>query len=161
MSRPESVELLLVEDDPNDAELTLRALAGHGLDRRVWVVTNGEEALDFLFGTGRYAGGGVARGLKAVILDLKLPKLDGLDILRRIKTDQRTRAIPVVVLTSSLEETDLVRSYRLGANSYVAKPVQFDRFVKCVSDLALYWLRCNEIPPPGSRVPGREISRER
>lgn len=156
MLRPDSAEILLVEDNPDEAELTIRALRGHGLTGRLWVAGDGEAALDFLFGTGAYATRGRPSALKVVLLDLELPKLNGLDVLRRIKSNDSTRLIPVVMLSSAREERDLVASYRLGANSYVVKPVEFDRFVECVSRLVTYWLRCNEPPPPGSAPPSRE-----
>ncbi|MGE0454934.1 MAG: response regulator [Vicinamibacteria bacterium] len=138
-----AVDILLVEDDPNDAELTLRAL--RTLDNPIKLVEDGEQALAFLFGDG--GGGGLAAPApKVVFLDLKLPKVDGLEVLRRIKQDARTRTIPVVVLTSSREESDIVESYHLGANSYIVKPVEFDQFMSAVSQLGRYWLLLNERP---------------
>lgn len=139
------VEILLVEDNPNDIELSLRALKKHNLANKVRVVTDGAEALDFIFGEEFYPGKGNT-GPKAILLDLKLPKVDGLEILRRLKSDERTRSIPVVVLTSSREERDVVESYRLGVNSYIVKPVEFESFVKAVSDLGYYWLLLNQPP---------------
>jgi CheY-like chemotaxis protein len=130
----EAVELLIVEDNPDDLELALRALKKHNLANRVHVARDGAEALEFL------AGDVTPR---VILLDLKLPKVDGLEVLRRIKTDERTRAIPVVVMTSSREEQDVVESYRLGVNSYVVKPVEFDEFVRAVSELGMYWLLLN------------------
>lgn len=144
----------MVEDDPQEAELMIRALRSQRLTGRVWVAEDGEEALDFLFGAGRYSAQRRPGVLKVVLLDLKLPRMDGLEVLRRMRSDHRTTLIPVVVLSSSREETDLVESYRLGANSYVVKPVEFDRFTECVSRLAGYWLRCNETPPPTGGPPG-------
>jgi CheY-like chemotaxis protein len=142
----EMVEILLVEDNPGHAELTLRALRKSSLTGRVQIARDGEEALDFLFGTGSFSGRDLAQQPRVVILDLKLPKVNGLEVLARIKSDERTRGIPVVVLTSSQQEEDKVESYRLGANSYVSKPVSFDRFSSAVSQLGAYWLALNERP---------------
>lgn len=139
-----TVEILLVEDNPNDAELALRALAKHKLSNRVFHVKDGAEALDFIFSNGVYIG---RDGYpKVILLDLKLPKVDGLEVLRVIKSDERTRVIPVVILTSSREEKDIVESYRLGVNSYIVKPVDFEKFVHCVLELGLYWLLLNQPP---------------
>jgi len=140
----EEVEVLLVEDNPNDVELTLRALDRHRLANNVLVVRDGAEALDFVFAEGSYRGRKIENGPKVILLDLKLPKVDGLEVLRRIKADERTAAQPVVVLTSSQEEKDIVRSYQLGVNSYIVKPVNFDKFVEAVSELGLYWLLLNK-----------------
>jgi two-component system, response regulator len=141
MVPPQEVEILLVEDNPNDAELTLRALQQHRLANRVLVARDGAEAIEFLFGEGPRAG-----VPKVILLDLKLPKVDGLEVLRRLKAEERTRAVPVVVLTSSREEPDIATSYRLGANSYIVKPVDFEAFVRAVADVGLYWLLLNEPP---------------
>ena len=141
------VEILLVEDNPNDAELTMRALKKYNLANRVVLITDGEEALDFIFARGAYKNRKVENHPKVILLDLKLPKVDGLEVLRACKSDPRTKIIPVVVLTSSKEERDLVESYRLGANSYITKPVDFDKFVESVSELGLYWLLLNQPPP--------------
>ncbi|MFZ1405521.1 MAG: response regulator, partial [Anaerolineae bacterium] len=122
------VEILLVEDNPNDAELALRALKKNNLANNVAVVTDGEEALDFVFARGAFGQRKIENGPKVILLDLKLPKVDGLEVLRAIKGDPRTKSIPVVVLTSSKEERDIVESYKLGANSYIVKPVEFDKF---------------------------------
>lgn len=146
MNEPNEVEILLVEDDPNDVELTMRALAAHNLANRVHVAEDGATALDFLFGKGDYASRNVARTPKVMLLDLKLPKVNGLEVLERVKTDDRTRDMPVVILTSSREGPDMEQSYRLGANSYIVKPVEFDAFVRVVSELGLYWLLINEPP---------------
>lgn len=143
----EAVEILLVEDNPNDVELTLRTLKKHNLANSVQVVRDGEEALEFLFGEGRYAGRPVESAPHLVLLDLKLPKVDGLEVLRRMRADERTKTIPTVVLTSSKEHHDIVASYELGANSYVSKPVEFDAFATAVAELGLYWLLLNEPPP--------------
>ncbi|MBK9094312.1 MAG: response regulator [Anaerolineae bacterium] len=140
------VEILLVEDNPNDAELALRALKKNNLANNVAVVTDGEEALDFVFARGAYSHRKIENGPKVILLDLKLPKVDGLEVLRAIKSDPVTRIIPVVVLTSSKEERDIVESYKLGANSYIVKPVEFDKFVAAVKDLGLYWLLLNQPP---------------
>ena len=140
------VEILLVEDNPNDVELTLRALKKHNLTNKVHVVKDGAEALEYIFATGAYARRDINHNPRVILLDLKLPKVDGLEILRQIKSDERTKMIPVVVLTSSKEERDLVESYRLGANSYITKPVDFESFVKAVSELGLYWLLLNQPP---------------
>ncbi len=138
------VEILLVEDNPTDVELTLRALKKNNLANKVHVVTDGEQALEFIFATGSYKGRDINHKPRVILLDLKLPKVDGLEILRKIKSDERTKNIPVVVLTSSREEQDRVKSYRLGVNSYIVKPVDFNQFTKAVSELGLYWLLLNE-----------------
>lgn len=140
------VEILLVEDNPRDAELTIHALKKHNLANRLLHVKDGEEALEYLFGTGRYATHNPAIYPKVVLLDLRLPKVDGIEVLRRIRADERTKAMPVVVLTSSHEESDRVKSYQLGVNSYVVKPVEFENFSKAVIDLGLYWLLLNKPP---------------
>jgi len=140
------VEILLVEDNPDDAELALRALKEYNLANHVVVATDGEEALDFVFGRGAYSGRKVENGPKIIILDLKLPKVDGLEVLQAVKGDERTKIIPVIVLTSSNEEKDIIESYRLGVNSYIVKPVEFDKFVIAVRDLGLYWLLLNRPP---------------
>jgi len=140
------VEILLVEDNPTDAELTLRALKKNNLANKVHVVTDGAEALEFIFATGAYEGRDINHRPRVILLDLKLPKVDGLEVLRKIKSDERTTNIPVVVLTSSKEEKDRVESYKLGVNSYIAKPVDFNQFTKAVQELGLYWLLLNELP---------------
>ena len=140
------VEILLVEDNPNDVELTLRALKKRNLANKVHVVKDGAEALEFIFGTGTYAERDINHIPKVILLDLKLPKVDGLKVLRRVKSDERTKVIPVVILTSSKEESDLVESYKLGANSYITKPVDFDKFAQTVSEMGLYWLLVNQPP---------------
>ncbi|MDR7415058.1 MAG: response regulator [Armatimonadota bacterium] len=143
--RPKTI--LLVEDNPDDVALTLRALRAHHLVNEVVVAEDGAEALEYLFGTGKYTGRDPRELPALVLLDLKLPKLDGLEVLQRIRADERTRLVPVVVLTSSREEQDLVASYRLGCNSYVRKPVDFQQFTEAVRQLGLYWLLLNEPPP--------------
>ena len=152
------VEILLVEDNPDDVELAVHAFAQHHVANRIHVVRDGAEALDFLFGTGAYAGRTLEDGPKVVLLDLKLPLVDGLEVLRRLKSDPRTRPLPVVVLTSSREERDIVDSYDLGVNSYIAKPVDFAQFTEAVRQLGLYWVLLNTPPvltpaPPGATDP--------
>ena len=146
MEAKNEVEILLVEDNPNDEELTLRALKKHNITNRVHIVKDGAEALEYIFATGAYADRDINHHPKVILLDLKLPKVDGLEVLRQIKSNERTKVIPVVVLTSSKEERDLVESYKLGANSYITKPVDFESFVKAVSELGLYWLLLNQPP---------------
>jgi two-component system response regulator len=140
------VEILLVEDNPADAELALRALKKYNLANRVVHVSDGEEALDFVFARGAFADRSVENHPKVILLDLKLPKVDGLEVLRAIKSDPRTQLIPVVVMTSSREEKDIVESYRLGVNSYIVKPVDFDKFLAAVRDIGFYWLLLNQPP---------------
>jgi CheY-like chemotaxis protein len=138
--------ILLVEDNANDAELTLEALSEHNLANEVDRVNDGAEALDYLFQTGAYAGRDDGN-LAVILLDLKLPKVDGLEVLRTIKSDERLKFIPVVVLTSSREESDLVESYRLGVNAYVVKPVNFSEFINAVKEVGAFWAIVNEPPP--------------
>ncbi len=143
------VEILLVEDNPADEELALHALKANRLANNIKVVRDGAEALEFIFGTDRYADRNVRNGPKVILLDLKLPLVDGLEVLERIKADERTRNIPVVVLTSSREERDLVESYRLGVNSFITKPVDFEQFTEAVRALGMYWLLLNQAPVVG------------
>ena len=138
------IEILLVEDNPRDVEMTLRALKKHNMANKVHVVTDGAEAMDFIFTRGAYAHTDKNQVPKVVFLDLKLPKVSGLEVLRAIKGDERTRSIPVVVLTSSQEEKDMVESYLLGVNSYVVKPLDFDNFVEAIGQIGLYWLVINK-----------------
>jgi two-component system response regulator len=139
--------ILLVEDNPDDEALTLRAFKKNNIKNGVVVAHDGAEALDYLFGTGRHAGRDITDLPQVMLLDLKLPKVDGLEVLRRVRADERTRLLPVVILTSSKEEQDLMTGYRLGCNSYVRKPVNFDEFVEAARQLGLYWLVLNETPP--------------
>ena len=141
-----AIEILLVEDNSADVELTLRALKKHNLANTIYVVTDGAEALEYIFSTGAYEGRNMNGTLKLILLDLKLPKVDGLEVLRRIKSDERTKTTPVVVLTSSREEKDMIESYKLGVNSYIVKPVDFNNFSDAVSEVGLYWLLLNEAP---------------
>jgi two-component system response regulator len=146
MKQSEAVDILLVEDNPRDAELTIRALKKHNLANLLFTVEDGAEALDFIFGRGKYAAREGGQPPKVVLLDLKLPKVSGLEVLRALKQDEKTRAIPVVVVTSSREDPDIKTAYSLGANSYVVKPVDFDAFFEAVSNLGLYWLLVNQPP---------------
>ncbi len=141
------IEMLLVEDNPADVELTLHALSINHMPDQIQVARDGEEALDYVFSRGAYIDRVSERPLKLILLDLKLPKVDGLEVLRAIKSDPRTKVIPVVILTSSREEKDLVSSYNLGVNSYIQKPVDFEQFQETVKQLRLYWLLVNLIPP--------------
>lgn len=141
--------ILLVEDNPDDIALTLRALKKNHIANEVAVAHDGVEALDCLFGTGQHAGRDVTQVPALVLLDLKLPKVDGLDVLRRLRADARTKLVPVVILTSSKEEQDLASGYALGANSYIRKPVDFPQFTEAIRQLGLYWLVLNEGPPAG------------
>jgi two-component system, response regulator len=141
-----SVEILLVEDNPEDLELTLRALRKANVSNRIQIARDGAEALDFLFCEGAHASRKIEDTPKVILLDLKLPKVDGLEVLKRAKSDPRTRTIPVVVLTSSKEQNDVVRSYHLGVNSYIVKPVNFEGFAAAVQQLGMYWLLLNQPP---------------
>ena len=140
------VEIMLVEDNPYDAELTFRALKNTGLANKLLTFADGVEALDFLFGDGAYAGRNLAPCPKVIFLDLKLPRINGLEVLEKIRADARTKTIPVVILSSSQEESDIVRSYNLGVNSYMVKPVDIDKFFHTVEELGLYWLLLNKAP---------------
>jgi two-component system response regulator len=146
----ESKVILLVEDNPDDEALTLRAFAKNNIGNRIVVVRDGAEALDWLFKRGQYQGRSEPDP-QVVLLDLKLPKIDGLEVLRQVRENPRTKLLPVVILTSSKEESDLLRGYELRANSYIRKPVDFARFVESVRELGMYWLVLNEPPPPAAR----------
>ena len=148
--RAAEVEILLVEDNPKDVELTLHALRKENLCNHIHVARDGEEALDFLFCRGSYSDRSLDHPPKLVILDLKLPKVDGMEVLREIKKNVHTQAIPVTVLTSSKEDRDLVESYKLGVNTYIQKPVDFNQFQEAVNKLGLYWLAVNQTPPPSA-----------
>ena len=141
--------ILLVEDNQDDEELALLAFQKGKVANEVVVARDGVEALDYLFGTGTHAGRDVSKLPQLMLLDLKLPRIDGLEVLRRVRDDLRTRRLPVVILTSSKEDEDLIRAYDLGVNSYVRKPVAFDQFVEAVAQLQIYWLVLNEAPPKG------------
>ena len=140
------IEILLVEDNKDDVELTLHALHKENLANHIHVARDGEEALEFLFCNGAHADRSFDHPPKLILLDLKLPKVDGMEVLRRLKADERTKSIPVVILTSSKEERDLVKGYGLGANSYIQKPVDFDQFRNTVKSVGLYWLLINQAP---------------
>jgi len=142
----EALEILLAEDNPADAEMTLRALRRNNLANHVHWVKDGEEALEYLFRNGRYASRSASRPPKLVLLDIKMPKVDGIDVLKRLKQDSATRGIPVVVMTSSNEERDVVDAYRLGVNSYIVKPVQFEAFAETVAKIGMYWVLTNRVP---------------
>ena len=141
-----ALEILLIEDNPSDVEMTLHAMRRNNLTNNIQVVRDGAEALEFIFCTGAYAHRSITTGPKVVLLDLKLPLVDGLEVLRQMKSDERTQMIPVVVLTSSREDRDIVDSYKLGVNSYIVKPVDFDQFTEAVRVLGLYWSLLNQPP---------------
>jgi CheY-like chemotaxis protein len=145
-----AIELLLVEDNANDIELTLHVLSRHNLANRIHIVRDGEEALDFLFCRGTFSGRSFDNPPKVVLLDLKLPKVDGLEVLRVVKSDPRTKTVPVVVMTSSRQQRDVVESYQLGVNSYIQKPIHFDEFQDVIRQLGYYWLAVNQAPPSGA-----------
>ncbi|MEE9189786.1 MAG: response regulator [Candidatus Neomarinimicrobiota bacterium] len=147
MNDKNDIQILLVEDNPTDAELTLRALKKHNVANNVIWVKDGAEALDFIFARGEYDSRKPNHRPKLILLDLKLPKIDGLEVLRQIKSREDTKVIPIVVLTSSKEEQDMIDSYKLGVNSYITKPVDFEKFSKAVSELSMYWLLLNQPLP--------------
>jgi two-component system, response regulator len=146
MNSANIVEILIVEDNPQDLELAQRALRKAKLTNHIQVARDGQEALEFLFCEGPYVGRKMENGPKVILLDLKLPKVDGLEVLKRIKSDPRTNSIPVVVLTSSKEQSDVIESYNLGVNSYIVKPVNFEQFSEAVQKLGMYWLLLNHPP---------------
>ncbi len=147
MDRTNDKVILLVEDNPDDVALTMRAFERNKISNEVVVAHDGAEALDYLFGVGAFAGRDLSIMPVVILLDLRLPKIDGLEVLQRLRADDRTQLLPVVILTSSKEESDVVNGYKLGANSYVRKPVDFDQFAEAVRELGLYWLVLNERPP--------------
>lgn len=149
VSNLQSKVVLLVEDNPDDVELTLRAFRKYNIMNEVVVASDGAEALDYLFGKGKYAGRDMSNLPEVVLLDLKLPKVDGLEVLQRLRADERTKHLPVIILTSSNEERDLINGYKLGANSYVQKPVEFTQFSEAVGRLGIYWLLLNKSPRKG------------
>jgi two-component system, response regulator len=140
------VQILIVEDNPNDAELTLRAFRKHNLANEIYVAEDGVEALDFIFCEGKFKSRDSSSSLKVIFLDLKLPKVNGLEVLKKIKTDPKTKKLPVVIITSSKEDPDINAAYDLGANAYVVKPVDFNDFMKAMQDTGLFWLLVNEVP---------------
>jgi two-component system response regulator len=143
MSNTFEVEILLIEDSMNDAEMTIRALKKHNIANNLIHLKDGAQALDFLFAMGEFSGRDIMQKPKVILLDLKMPKVDGIEVLARIKLDERTKQIPVVVLTSSKEHPDVEQCYKLGVNSYIVKPVEFDSFLKAVTNLGLYWMLLN------------------
>ena len=140
------IEILLIEDSPNDAEMTIRALRKNNIANKVTHLHDGAQALDFIFGTGEYNGRNINNKPKVILLDLKMPKVDGIEVLRKVKANEQTKTIPVVVLTSSKEDPDVKTCYELGANSYIVKPVGFENFTKAISELGLYWMLLNQPP---------------
>lgn len=152
MTSQHEVEILLVEDNPSDAEMAIRALKRNNLYNNVVHVKDGEAALDFVFGRGTFAGRDTRNQPKVILLDLKLPKIDGIEVLRTLKADKDTKIIPVVVLTTSKEEQDLLETYELGVNSYIVKPVDFGQFANAIKDIGFYWLLLNQMP--GSEIQG-------
>jgi two-component system response regulator len=144
MENLKAAEILLVEDNPNDMELTLRAMSTYNLANKIYVAKDGAEALDYVFGEGAYNKRDMKDKPQVILLDLKLPKMDGLEVLRKLKSDERTKVIPIVVLTSSTEDRDVIESYELGVNSYIVKPVDFDKFISAVSQIGLYWMLLNK-----------------
>jgi two-component system response regulator len=146
MKNFDPVQILIVEDNPNDAELTLRALKKHNLVNELYVAQDGQEAIDFIFCKGQFATRSLAKPLKVIFLDLKLPKISGLEVLKIIKSDPRTKKLPVVIITSSKEDPDIKAAYDLGTNGYVVKPVDFNDFVRVMQNTGLFWLLVNEAP---------------
>jgi CheY-like chemotaxis protein len=146
MKNNNEVDILLVEDNMSDAELTIRALKKQNLANKLIHVSDGAQALDFIFGNGEYKDRPLENGPKIILLDLKMPKINGLEVLKALKSDERTRLIPVVILTSSKEEPDIIECYKLGINSYIVKPVEFENFIKAISEIGFYWLLLNQPP---------------
>ena len=146
MENVKETEILLVEDNPNDMELTLRAMSKYNLTNKINVTKDGAEALDYVFAEGAYSRRDIKDKPQVILLDLKLPKIGGLEVLQKIKSDARTNTIPIVALTSSTEERDIIESYELGVNSYIVKPVDFDKFISAVSEIGLYWMLLNKPP---------------
>jgi len=146
MENVKETEILLVEDNPNDMELTLRAMSKYNLTNKINVAKDGAEALDYIFAEGAYSRRNIKDKPQVILLDLKLPKIGGLEVLQKIKSDARTNTIPIVALTSSTEERDIIESYELGVNSYIVKPVDFDKFISAVSEIGLYWMLLNKPP---------------
>jgi two-component system, response regulator len=146
MKNFDPVQILIVEDNPNDAELTMRALKKHNLANEVYIAEDGEEAIDFIFAKGKFTSRNLAKPLKVIFLDLKLPKISGLEVLKKIKSDPSTKRLPVVIITSSREDPDIKAAYELGTNGYVVKPVDFNDFIKAMQNTGLFWLLVNEAP---------------
>ncbi|MBO6623131.1 MAG: response regulator [Balneola sp.] len=146
MDKNKTVEILLVEDNDNDAEMALRALKKNNISNKVTRLKDGEQALEFLFGTGEFEGRSVHNHPKVILLDLKMPKVDGLEVLKAVRSNKDTEKIPIVMLTSSREERDVVEGYKLGVNSFIVKPVEFNSFMKAVKDIGIYWVILNELP---------------
>ncbi|MGZ3836977.1 MAG: response regulator [Flavisolibacter sp.] len=146
MKMKEQVDILLVEDNPNDAELTIRALKKNNILNNILHLEDGEEVLHYIFGTGKYTERDTQEIPRVILLDLKMPKIDGLDVLKQLKSNEKTKVIPVILLTSSKEDRDIMEGYKLGVNSYIVKPVGFENFVKAVSDIGFYWLLMNQPP---------------
>jgi two-component system response regulator len=146
MNNDEVVEIMLVEDNPDDAALTMRALKKQNIANKLIHLHDGAEALDFIYGTGNYAGRNIQITPKVILLDLKMPKVNGMEVLEKLKTDETTKAIPIVMLTSSAEDPDIEKCYKLGANSYIVKPVEFEEFTKAVAGLGMYWMLLNRPP---------------
>ncbi|MBW3564160.1 MAG: response regulator [Acidobacteria bacterium] len=145
------VEILIVEDNPHDLELTLRALRKHNITNKILTLSDGAEALDYFFSDGKFSGRDINRKPRVIFLDLKLPKVDGLEVLEKLRANEATKTIPVVMLTSSTEEKDRLQSYKLGVNSFLVKPIAFDEFIKAVSQAGFYWLALNRPPEDGER----------
>ncbi|MBR9918256.1 response regulator [bacterium] len=146
MDLNKTVEILLVEDNDNDAEMALRALKKNNISNKVTRLKDGEEALEFLFGTGEFEGRSVHNQPKVILLDLKMPKVDGLEVLKAVRSNKETEKIPIVMLTSSREERDVVEGYKLGVNSFIVKPVEYNSFMEAVKDIGIYWVLLNELP---------------